>query len=202
MPHCPHADCLEGVIELDAGAKVKRVNAEAGLLFGVLPSSLVGENIQKVRLGSSSNSDAHRFVTLYCGGSTSQSKIIAGPHPRHAMLCGMVAVQQGCLPYARPWEVILAQVLPRVCPGGRATELLAAHGQRGGSKQKIGAPQMAEGAHPDKHALHASLQAAESTERPGRSGRAASKYAMHQSCELDMTLGLKLAGQPCGGTGY
>ncbi|GAB4819670.1 hypothetical protein N2152v2_006716 [Parachlorella kessleri] len=104
--HLYRADCLEGVIELDAGAKVKRVNAEAGLLFGVSASSLVGENIQKV--------------------------------------------------------------LPKVCPGGRATELLAAHGQRGGSKQKIGAPQAAEGVHPDKHALHVSLQAAESTERPGR----------------------------------
>ena len=63
---------------------------------------------------------------------------------------------------------VLVQVLPRMCPGGRTTELLAAHGQRGGSKQKIGAPQAADGVHADKHALHVSLQAAESIERPGR----------------------------------
>ena len=64
----------------------------------------------------------------------------------------------------------MAQVLPKVCPGGRTSELLAAHGQRGGSKLKIGAPQAAESVHPDKHTLHVSLQAAESTERPGRCG--------------------------------
>ena len=71
----------------------------------------------------------------------------------------------------RPWLIesdCWVQILPRVCPGGRTTELLAAHGQRGGSKQKIGAPQAAEGVHADKHSLHVSLQAAESTERPGR----------------------------------
>ncbi len=83
-----------------------------------------------------------------------------------------VAVQGGCLAHTggRLLDPTLMQVLPKVCPGGRATELLAAHGQRGGSKQKIGAPQAAEGVHPDKHALHVSLQAAESTERPGRLG--------------------------------
>ena len=62
----------------------------------------------------------------------------------------------------------MAQVLPKICPGGRTTELLAAHGQRGGSKQKVGAPQAADGVHPDRHPLHVSLQAAESSERPGR----------------------------------
>ncbi|GAB4819671.1 hypothetical protein N2152v2_006717 [Parachlorella kessleri] len=104
--HLFRADCLEGIIELDAACKVKKVNDEAVLQFGIPASSLVGEHIQKV--------------------------------------------------------------LPKVCPGGRTTELLIAHGQRGGSKQKIGAPQAAESVHPDKHTLHVSLQAAESTERPGR----------------------------------
>ncbi|GAB4819764.1 hypothetical protein N2152v2_006810 [Parachlorella kessleri] len=104
--HIYRADCLEGIIELDVASKVKKVNDEAALVFGMPASRLVGENIQKV--------------------------------------------------------------LPRACPGGRTTELLAAHGQRGGSKQKVGAPQAAEGVHPDKHSLHVTLQAAESTERPGR----------------------------------
>ena len=62
----------------------------------------------------------------------------------------------------------LVQVLPKACRGGRTSELLAAHGQRGGSKQKIGALQALDGVHPDKHPLHLSLQAAESIERPGR----------------------------------
>ncbi|GAB4819663.1 hypothetical protein N2152v2_006709 [Parachlorella kessleri] len=104
--HLYRADCLEGVIELDAAGKMKKVNEEAALIFGVAASSLVGESVQ--------------------------------------------------------------EVLPKVCPGGRTTELLAMRGQRGGSKQKIGASQGADGVHPDKHALHLSLQAAESTERPGR----------------------------------
>ncbi|GAB4819763.1 hypothetical protein N2152v2_006809 [Parachlorella kessleri] len=104
--HLYRADCLEGVVELDAASKVKRVNDEAALLFGIPASSLVGESIQKV--------------------------------------------------------------LPKACPGGRTSELLAAHGQRGGSKQKVGALQAADGVHPDKHPLYLSLQAAESIERPGR----------------------------------
>ena len=62
-----------------------------------------------------------------------------------------------------PW-----QVLPSVCPGGRTTELLAAKGQRGGAKQKIGALQTAAAVHTDGKGLHVSLQASESVERPGR----------------------------------
>jgi hypothetical protein len=60
------------------------------------------------------------------------------------------------------------QVLPKVCPSGKTSELLAAHGQKGGSKQKIGAVQGAEAIHPDKRGLHVSLQGTESAERPGR----------------------------------
>ncbi|GAB4819680.1 hypothetical protein N2152v2_006726 [Parachlorella kessleri] len=104
--HLYRADCLEGVIELDAACKVKKVNSEAALLLGTPSSSLVGERIQTV--------------------------------------------------------------LPKVCPSGRTTELLTVHGQRGGSKQRVGAPHLADGVHPDKHLLQVSLQAAESTERPGR----------------------------------
>ena len=45
----PAADCLEGIIELDSASKVKKVNDEAALVFGLPASSLVGETIQKVR---------------------------------------------------------------------------------------------------------------------------------------------------------
>ena len=45
------ADCLEGIIELDAACKMKKVNKEAALQFGIPASSLVGEHIQKVGLG-------------------------------------------------------------------------------------------------------------------------------------------------------
>ena len=44
----PAADCLEGIIELDVASKVKKVNDEAALVFGLPASSLVGENIHKV----------------------------------------------------------------------------------------------------------------------------------------------------------
>lgn len=60
------------------------------------------------------------------------------------------------------------QVLPKVCPQGKTSELLAARGQRGGAKRSIGVVVAAEGVHPDHRPLHVSLQAAESTERPGR----------------------------------
>lgn len=43
-----------------------------------------------------------------------------------------------------------------------------ARGQRGGAKRNIGAVVSAEGRHPDGRPLHISLQASESTERPGR----------------------------------
>ena len=62
----------------------------------------------------------------------------------------------------------LLQVLPHVCPNGKSTELLVARGQRGGAKRSIGAVVSAEAAHPDGRPLHVSLQASESTERPGR----------------------------------
>lgn len=61
-----------------------------------------------------------------------------------------------------------AQILPRVCPGGKTAELLVARGQRGGAKRSIGSVTSAEAVHPDGRSLHVSLQAAESTERPGR----------------------------------
>ncbi|KAL4422853.1 hypothetical protein ABPG75_009050 [Micractinium tetrahymenae] len=62
----------------------------------------------------------------------------------------------------------IQKVLPRVCPDGATSELLVARGQKGGSKRSIGAVISAEGVHPDGKPLHVSLQAAASTERPGR----------------------------------
>lgn len=61
-----------------------------------------------------------------------------------------------------------AQVLPRVAPCNKTTELLVAQGTRGGAKRSVGAVIQAEGVHPDGRSLHISLQGAESTERPGR----------------------------------
>ncbi len=55
-----------------------------------------------------------------------------------------------------------------MCPNGKSSELLVARGQHGGAKRSIGAVVLAEGVHPDGRPLHVSLQASESTERPGR----------------------------------
>ena len=55
-----------------------------------------------------------------------------------------------------------------MCPNGKSSELLVARGQHGGAKRSIGAVVSAEGVHPDGRPLHVSLQASESTERPGR----------------------------------
>ena len=68
----PAADCLEGIIELDSASKVKKVNDEATLVFGVPASSLVGGNIQKVGdvelLQSQKGSTCHMFCILFCIG--------------------------------------------------------------------------------------------------------------------------------------
>lgn len=60
------------------------------------------------------------------------------------------------------------QIMPRVCPNGKSSELLVGRGQKGGSKRSIGAVTTAEAVHVDGRSLHVTVQAAESAERPGR----------------------------------
>lgn len=118
---------------------------EAALIFGQPAAALVGEHVQKVR--------GQRW------------RREAGGHPLLARtLCRHPPKPP--LPPVPPWPH--PQILPRVCPGGKTSELLVARGQRGGAKRSIGAVVAAEGLHPDGRPLHVSLQAAESTERPGR----------------------------------
>lgn len=70
---------------------------------------------------------------------------------------------------------LLQAFLPSVAPSRQTTELLAAPGQRGGSKRSVGPLAVVEAVHPDGRPLSLSIQVAESIDRPGR-------YIMRLTC--------------------
>ena len=119
------------------------MDEEACLIFGHPSAALVGEPIQKVRSAAAAQRWSPCCACLACSTRHRSPKAL----PPHLL-----------------FPIAPQQILPRVCPNGKTSELLLARGQRGGAKRSIGAVVAAEGAHADGRSLHVSVQAAESSE--------------------------------------